>query len=81
MGFGRRKSCNERIYDEADVLILVKLLIKKKFRRRFFRRVQTSVQKCALNDFSIRRSSYHFKGQEYKNMRAFDFLIIEQKYV
>ena len=35
MGFGPRKSYNERIYDEADVLILVKLLVKKTFRRRF----------------------------------------------
>jgi len=27
-----------------------------------------------LNDFSIRRSSYHLKAEKCKNLRAFDFL-------
>ena len=39
----------------------------------FFSMVQTSVQKIdTLNDFFVRRSSYHLKPQECKNLQAFE---------
>ena len=34
-----------------------------------------------LNNFSVRRPSYHFKAWECKNLQAFNFLIIGQRYV
>ena len=34
-----------------------------------------------LNYFFKGRTSYHFKDYEHINLRAFEFLIIEQKYL